>query len=506
MKLMIVDDEPHVREGLKHIINWEQYGFTLCAEAADGADGLAKMLALQPDLTLLDIRMPNVSGLELAAKAKQAGYSGKLIILSGHSDFAYAQQAIAHGVSSYLLKPVDEDELAEAVEAVVRQLREERELHTIADDFRKRALDTALADYVYGSGTGANAAVLPPALLNPAEGAAYSVAVIAAERESIGAEAAALLTRRLCCGDCWGFALDDMYGLVAVGKDDFLLALQHFAADTAEPLLICAECGIARRERLKRSFDGLREAVRRRRFYLPKPNARYDVAVCGPAAPIAGEAAYARCTEAVSPALTEVSIRDAEGLAEGFANVIIQNNPPIDVAKRVSAEFVIQQRALAVQLYALELQAQASDIFVFDSVYAMHSFREIKLYIKNELNMLHAKIEEATNGDIMARVLLYIDGNFHENLKLETLSALFGYNSAYFGRLFKQRTGEGFTKYIETIRIKKAQQLLLETEDKVFRIAKRVGFKNLDYFYTKFQAYASISPMEYRKRHKDAEK
>lgn len=115
MKVLIVDDEMIVREGLKAIIEWEDLGFTVCAEGIDGSDALDKMLSIKPELTLLDIKMPKMHGIEVAEQARKDGYTGKIILLSGYSDFQYAQSAIRFDADAYLLKPIDEVELTDAV-------------------------------------------------------------------------------------------------------------------------------------------------------------------------------------------------------------------------------------------------------------------------------------------------------------------------------------------------------------------------------------------------------
>ena len=108
---MIIDDEPYVREGLKHIIDWEALGYEVCAEAAQGEEALEKLLNILPDAVLIDIQMPGKSGLEIIKESQQKGYKGRFIIISGYSDFTYAKQAMKYGVQEYLLKPIDEDEL-----------------------------------------------------------------------------------------------------------------------------------------------------------------------------------------------------------------------------------------------------------------------------------------------------------------------------------------------------------------------------------------------------------
>ena len=113
--LFIADDEKNIRDGLKCILEWETLGFALCGEAANGEEALSGILQKKPSLVLLDIRMPKLTGIDIVRIAREQGYTGRFIILSGYSDFSYAQAAIRYGVEYYLTKPIDEDELLEAI-------------------------------------------------------------------------------------------------------------------------------------------------------------------------------------------------------------------------------------------------------------------------------------------------------------------------------------------------------------------------------------------------------
>ncbi|MGN1102897.1 MAG: response regulator, partial [Huintestinicola sp.] len=110
-KVLLVDDEPNVRMGIKMMIPWEEIGCEIIGEAEDGDDGLSKIMISRPDIVIADIKMPGKTGIEMTEAAKALGFKGKVIILSGYSDFSYAKTAISLGVENFILKPVDEDEL-----------------------------------------------------------------------------------------------------------------------------------------------------------------------------------------------------------------------------------------------------------------------------------------------------------------------------------------------------------------------------------------------------------
>jgi len=118
LKVILIDDEYLVRERLKHIIDWEKEGYTLCGEAEDGLSGLKLIEDHDPDLAVIDINMPVLSGLELARKVNEKHKKVRMVILSGYNDFEYARSALNSGVCCYLLKPVNRDELLEIVQKI----------------------------------------------------------------------------------------------------------------------------------------------------------------------------------------------------------------------------------------------------------------------------------------------------------------------------------------------------------------------------------------------------
>lgn len=91
-----------------------------------------------------------------------------------------------------------------------------------------------------------------------------------------------------------------------------------------------------------------------------------------------------------------------------------------------------------------------------------------------------------------------IQRNYSENIKLETLASVFNYNSAYLGKMFKNTTGEYFNTYLDKVRISKAKDFLKQGM-KVYQVAEKVGYTNVDYFHSKFKKYVGTSPSNYRK-------
>ncbi len=114
-KLVIIDDEPLIRQGLRAIINWSSYDIELCGEADNGIDGLRLCQELKPDVAIVDIKMPGLNGLQVIEQSKKLGLHIDFIVLSGYSEFAYAQKATEFGVRCYLLKPIEQTEIIQKI-------------------------------------------------------------------------------------------------------------------------------------------------------------------------------------------------------------------------------------------------------------------------------------------------------------------------------------------------------------------------------------------------------
>ncbi|MEY8517761.1 response regulator [Lachnospiraceae bacterium 29-84] len=126
-QVFLADDEVWERKGMKKIIQEMGLPLTVSGEAEDGIAAWEGMKKTRADILLADIRMPGLTGLELARRMQQEGMEAKVIFISGYAEFAYAKQALKMGVSDYLLKPVEEEELREALEELIRQLDGEKE-------------------------------------------------------------------------------------------------------------------------------------------------------------------------------------------------------------------------------------------------------------------------------------------------------------------------------------------------------------------------------------------
>lgn len=130
---------------------------------------------------------------------------------------------------------------------------------------------------------------------------------------------------------------------------------------------------------------------------------------------------------------------------------------------------------------------------------------EIIEFLSAQFEMIMNSTGNFTRDSIIDVILNYIDHNYSESITLDNISPLFGYNSSYLGKIFTEKTGMSFHTYLDNVRIEKAKELLTCTKLQVYRIAKQIGYGNVDYFHIKFKKRTGLSPAAYRKQHSQKE-
>lgn len=120
LKVVVVEDEEFVRKGIILTIDWEAMGCQIAGEASDGKSGLDLIRFVKPDIIIIDIRMPYMTGIEMLTQLRSEGNNVQAVILTAYSDFSYAQKAVKLGAADYLLKPFHDEEL----ETVIKRLAE----------------------------------------------------------------------------------------------------------------------------------------------------------------------------------------------------------------------------------------------------------------------------------------------------------------------------------------------------------------------------------------------
>ena len=175
----------------------------------------------------------------------------------------------------------------------------------------------------------------------------------------------------------------------------------------------------------------------------------------------------------------------------------------IDSIKLLLTDFYLQIKEKIGNLYNTINIPFPTNAWIIGFIKSKYYLYEIILFFSEQFEMIMNFIGNSSNESIMNDILYYIEHNYMNNIKLETIAQLFGYNTSYLGKIFSKKTGESFNSYVDNIRIHHSKKLLEEAPYKVYEIAQKVGYMNVDYFHMKFKKYVGITPAEYRKKYRE---
>jgi two-component system, response regulator YesN len=515
-KLLIVDDEPIIRQGLRTIIDWSAFDVRICGEADNGIDGLRLCKEMQPDVVIIDIKMPGLDGLELIAEARRCGADCDFIVLSGFSEFAYAQRATEYGVRSYMLKPIEQKELAAKIAELRAEWeynREEQARRVLAQRMQlEQELQRIFQTGLYPEPGSTGHALLVSQLRLP--WTAYRVMLIGDDRRPLEVhewsglrDALEAIGLRGSSGSCGvAFSCGSYVAAVtdaAVPADRLSACLSAIESGYNLRLVVALGNEVSRAERLSESYQTASMAMRDRFFYercerMLIRDIREQTRL-----------AQQTVNDGMQPFNPEIGIVEAaQAVATGHAEVIHDLQMAAMEAMlqadweehRIRATFITFYSGVLGSLAAIDMQVSTFSKPLHDivkGVGAAGSLLEVCSYIESEL--LHCMEEWAKNRkhESFIAMLGYIAEHYDSDLKLETLAEIFHYNKSYLGKLFKAQTGENFGSYLDRIRIDKAK-LLLAGGAKVYEVAGRVGYASVDYFHLKFKKYVGESPSAYR--------
>lgn len=505
LKILIVDDEEAIREGLKTIIKWEDRGFYICGEASNGIDGLAKCSELLPDLIIADIKMPGIDGLQMIEELRTRSMKSKVILLTGYSEFLYAKKALELGASSYLLKPIDEDELIKSITLVSAEIDKNRKL----DNNIKLSADKILEKLICGGIDSETVSCCNELLGMGIPWASYQVILVDVEkprdmyRKNVRDEAGEII--RLFINEHGYGHVCELEGNIAVlVKNTFfdrqnLLPLQKLCEELNQKLSVDITIAIGGCVKdindISYSYKQAFNLLKRKFIY------EYHYILLAPLDETRGIqsshiSSFNQFVDKLYIAVDTNSSQSINNLLEEFRIEIEDSDWEEEKIKLTYMRLYIQvMNKLNVSNERQVSSEQEGSIT--DEINETKSLKKLHGLLKYKFTALSDELAQTRPGSTMKKILDYIDRNYSSDIKLCVLSEVFNYNSNYLGKAFKEYTGEQFNTYLDKIRIEKAKQLLRQGI-KVNQVAQMVGYNDVDYFHNKFKKHVLMSPTKYK--------
>lgn len=509
MNVFIADDEEIIREGLKYIIEWGKLGFTICGESSNGEDTLARILLLKPDLVLLDIRMPKLHGTEIVRIAREKNFKGHFIILSGFSDFKYAQIAIRYGVDCYLTKPIHDEDLINAVISVKQALEKERKSSITMKHYKEKAKSIILQDILLNSGDFNQLNLEELNLVAPI----YQVVIY----ENFNPEV---------------FHVSyDLTDFLKVTNQDYS-SFEHIKIHHNNIILLKGEYAIKRFQDFLCHYDTLPQKgslldsffitygrfvcnvkdihlsyedafyLLKRRFFCKKNQHSFGFTQMPHATTIEQDLTPTDANYYCETLCNYIQSFNRNMIADTLSDLekkVFSTTSKLPNIKLFLTDIYLQVKQTINHIYNVADIPFPTNSAVIELIESKYYLYEIILFFIEQFEMVMNAIGNSSSDSIIDEIVYYIMHNFSDNIKLDTIAPLFGYNSSYLGKIFNKKLGVNFNSYIDQVRINHSKELLLEKHLKVYEIAALVGYNDVDYFHKKFKKYVGSSPAEFRR-------
>lgn len=505
-KVLLVDDEPAALEGMQLWINWPELGFDICGTSSNGAEALAKIGELQPDLVVTDVRMPVMDGLEMIeAWQKQNARQVSFAIVSGYSEFQYAQKALRFGITRYLLKPIDEEVAAEELGAIYKELVEERGRQRInriatyeeAVSLLKAMLihppifphDTEQVAALAGLRVAWNVCLIHP------KGSGSSEA-----RELVSAYVEEQEAMYLIDMDFGNLALvygfnpdqDGLDGLARIGElESRCRSLGAFMA---------AGEGAAGLKGIAEMYHQAQTAMLHH-FYA---DGSTGITIYREVAELAFHSQYDQ-TELADQIVGALQLLDKVGLGEALAKAE-GNFREHYLTPDIVRKFVIHLSYLMIN-YLEEIPDQAAEL---QSKYDIPGNATAVCTLRELMDLIHSfgmacidvllEDKSQRSQGVVQNINAYIREHFREPLTIKKLAEVFYLHPVYLGQLLQKKNGIHFNEMIHNLRIEEALKLLRDANLNNGEVAERVGYANYGQFLKQFERRLQMSPNEYRNR------
>ena len=546
LKIFLAEDEVVVRETIKRMIPWEELGFELVGEAADGEMALPLLIRQQPDLLITDIKMPFMDGLTLARLAKKEIPGLKVVILSGYDDFNYAKQAIGIGVEDYLLKPITKNALIERLSEIRSRYEHEKTQKEYYEKFQRE-----MQAYEKNSSRDFFEALV---------GGSMDMMEVYKRAEKLGldivAEAYNVLIFTMNCDEDFSGQRDEYssweaeslellenffaghssamlfrsnifsYGVFLKGQRETIEENTRACVDEIRKILsrqdgrrewfLAVGQSVERLSQIQKSYHTASRAFSQR--YLYDENILYYDEMETMEHP-GGQAetednAYLQKVDvnALNPAILQKFL--SNGLQEETENFVkdyfyaIGQEP---MESLVFRNYVILNVRFSVISFIKGLGCDTNEMESADTEEVLaEGGKNMESAIAYAKKMISQAIEIRDqnsgnkNRSILKTAVDFIDSHYmDEEISLNTVANVANVSSNHFSALFSQNMGQTFIEYLTTLRMNKAKELLRCTGMRSSEIAGEIGYKDAHYFSYLFKKTQGMTPSDYRKARED---
>lgn len=528
---MLVDDDYPVLELLSQTIEWEQLGVKLQGIYENGASAFEDAQDEMPDILITDIGMPKMNGIELTKRLKELNPALQVVILSCHSEFEFAKQALKLQVQDYIVKDMfDPEDLCVVVKKVKENLdsqkrksMEQMQVQHMLDKNRENVKSRFIRQTIYQSEISEKEWFIDAGALGLQLDKRGYTATLAFVHDFHLAKEYYLSEDNLI------FSINNVMNELL--KDSKLEAAHFFLE--ANEIFVFFPCS----ESINTgAFDDINENMKKiqrviknylniqlsfmvgsdcsslsdiRKELSLLLNAKHQSFYMLPGSIIKRQIVqpvtkdlFSRYDEASSD-FRDLLLRKDEGMiipvvSNWFTHIEEAKYPP-ELVKEWILKLLLD---LKVKLHALQLFRQEHDVeCLHQEIILSHFLGELKVllinYFKSMLYLSNEVYNQTKRKEILDAIS-YVSKNLEKRISLEEVASHLFLNQSYFSRLFKKEMGETFVEYVTKMKISRAKELLEQTADSVGKICERLGYDNQSYFIKLFKNHVGVTPIEFR--------
>lgn len=531
LKVLIVDDERLIRNLLKIRINWQELGMEIAGEAASALEALTRIDEIVPDIIFTDICLPRMDGIEFSRVVTEKYPHIRIVVITGHDEFEYAKSCVKLGISDFVLKPINVQEITGIALRLKGKILEERN-HLQEYELLKQKIKDSLPylkekflnELIYGElcieeiqekmeyfGVNKNTSS------NLFQVAVLEVWDKFGDTSFSNKEEAKILLSIKCVDLIKKFFQKDLYNHVFLDNSRKIVIIFN------DPLLDIYECcemfkimlmnslkcflaigiGTAHygEENIKVSYKEAYEALNYKIVIGNNQVISYhDIDYAAENHSTNNQNKIEKLVFAIKAGISETEEELVEQL---FGGISYQGNSTIDRA-RLDA-FDLLSACLRI---IMDFDIDMTDIWEqksqpYNDIVKIDNLPEFKTYFKQLIYNIIGKLKclnDTKTGKQVRQIQDYISDNLsNAELSLASISKEFYISSSHLSRIFKQETGQTIVEYITKLRIAKAEKLLKETEFKGYQIGEMIGIPDPHYFSILFKKYTGLSINTYRK-------
>lgn len=531
MKILIVEDDFVVRQGIRFSFEWEKYGLSICGDAANGKQGLELAKSLNPDIIITDIRMPIMDGLEFAEKILDINPEAKIIILSGYDDFSYAKKAIHLGVYDYLLKPIDADELLKCICRLRDEIleNEEKQRYLEKKDILLKTYETELFDRTIEK-------IMRPTFPEQKEqvmqelsalgvvltASAYKVVLLVLEnfllltRNDSKTEKLHLTEKvQNVVKDVFRNGYEEVQCFVN-SSSQFVILLGYesisklYMEDCYQKLInrvktdvgfLCTiSCGLEKdsSDEIYLSYQEAVSALRRHTSRIENNVFQYT------GDSILDGSGFLEIQEEERLLINDIQKYDTGGMQAYIDTIFQKAVEEQEPYEKVNSTCVRLATAVFSVLDEMGLYLQNESYTYRNTLMAIqqyHSVTHLKQFMTSfmqEVSECLEKVEKKKYSSVVDKAVDYVRKNYRNEISVKSISVELFVTPNYFSQIFKSQMGMNFIDYLNEVRIERAKELLKDGRLKIYEVAEQSGYQNYKYFNTVFKKYTGYSPKEYR--------